>query len=144
MIADRKLVWFRPNLAAFDPAPGTKLGSFAVQLIFSSCLLNYLGLVDGGGMWTDHGGARPGFGPECSVSPSIVLCAVSLRHLGAVGLTVLVIRVLLTGKTPQTFIYFILIICHRWVAAGQRRLLVILGDTSWPRTRICGDDGSAV
>lgn len=100
-------------------------------MLFSSCLLNYLGLVDGGGMWIDHSGLWPWFGSECAISLLIVSHAVSLRHLGAVGLTVLVIRVLLTGRTPQTFIYFILIICHWWVAAAQGRVLMILGDTSW-------------
>lgn len=100
-------------------------------MLFPSCLLNYLGLVDQGGVGTEHSGAWPGFGSERAVS-LLVARAVSLGHMGAVGLAVLVVGVLLTGRTPQTFILFILVICHWWVVAAHRRVLVILGDTSRP------------
>lgn len=94
-------------------------------------------------MRTAHSGAGPGFGSERAVS-LLIAHTVSLGHLGAVGLAVLVIRMLLTGGTPQTFIHFILVICHRWVVAAQRLVQVALGDTSWPRAPICWDDGAAV
>lgn len=86
--------------------------------------------MDGGGMWIDHSGVWSRFGSECAISLLVVSDAVSLRHPGAGGFTVLVIRVLLAGRPPQTFIYLILIIRHGWVAAAQRRVLMILGDTS--------------
>lgn len=107
-------------------------------MLFSSCLLNYLGLVYQGGV-----GARPGLGSEGAIS-LLIACIVSLGHLGAVGLAVLVIRVLLTGRTPQAFIHFILVICYWRVAAAQRRVLVNLGDTSCPGTPVCWDDGAAI
>lgn len=102
--------------------------------MFHSCLLNYLGLVDLGGMGTDQIGV--GFGPECAISLLIAPRTVSLGPLRAVGLAVLVIRVLLTGWTSQTFIHFILIICHWWIVAAHGRGLVIPGDTSGPRTPV--------
>lgn len=117
--------------------------SSRVCTLFSSRLLNYLCLVDGGGMWTDPSGVRLGFGSQCAISLLIVSDAVRRGHLGAVGLTVLVIRMLLAGRTPQTFINFILIVRHWWVAAGQRRMLPDLAHTSLLWSPICWDDGAA-
>lgn len=106
--------------------------------------LHYLGLVDGGGMWADHSGARPRFGPDRAVSLLISWHTVSLGHLGAVGLAVLVVGMLLAGRSPQTLIHLVLVVCHRWVAAAQRGALVVLGDASQLRAPICRDDGRAV
>lgn len=111
---------------------------------FPGHLLNYLGLVDQGGMGANHSGARPGFGSECAIR-LLIARTVSFRHLGAVGLAVLVIGMLLAGGTPQTFIHFILIICYWRVVAAQRRVLrVTFGDTSWSRTPLCWENGAAV
>lgn len=115
-----------------------------LHMSFSRCLLNNLGLVDYGGVGTDQIGAWSGFGPDGAISLLKAACTVSLGHLGAVGLAVLVIRMLLTGRTPQTFIHFILIICHWRVAAAQRWVLVIFGDTSWPWAPVCWDNGTAI
>lgn len=101
-----------------------------------------MGLVDVGCMGTDHVGV--GFGPECAISLLIAPCTVSLGPLRAVGLAVLIIRMLLTGWTAQTFIHFILIIRYWWIVAAHRRGLVILGNASGPRTPVCWDEGAAI
>lgn len=62
-------------------------------------LLNYLCLVDGGGVGADPGGFWVDFGPQCAISLLIVSHAAGLGHVGAVGLAVLVVWVLLTGRT---------------------------------------------
>lgn len=94
-------------------------------------------------MGTDHGGARSGFGPQRAVS-LLVACAVRLRHMRAVGLAVLVVRMLLAGWTPQTFIHFILIVRHWWIVADDGRVLVIFGDASRPRASIYWRGGAAI
>ncbi|TNN37419.1 hypothetical protein EYF80_052423 [Liparis tanakae] len=105
--------------------------------------LHYLGLVDQGGVRTDHGGAGLAFGPQGAVSLQVA-GAVRLGHLGAVGLAVLVVGMLLTGGTAQTLVHFVLVVRHRRVAAAQRRLLVVLGDASRPRAAVRRHDGAAV
>lgn len=112
-------------------------------MTFRSCPLNYLGLVDQRGMGAEHRVALLGFRPECAISLPVA-CAESLGHLGAVCLAVPVIRMLPTGGTPQTFIFLILVVCYRWEVAAQRRLLVTLGDASWPWTPVCRENGAAV
>lgn len=91
-------------------------------------MLNDLGLVDEGGVGADHSGTQPGFGSQRAVRLRVALCALRVRHLGAVGLAVLVVRMLLTGRTPETFVHFILIIRQRRVVAALRRVLMTLGD----------------
>lgn len=105
-------------------------------------LLNYLGLVDGGGVRADHCRLGQDGRPQRAVRPPVRLHAVGLGHLRAVCLAVLVIRVLLTGGAPQAFIHLVLVVSHRRVAAAQRSALMALGETSCPRTPI-GRDGDA-
>lgn len=95
-------------------------------------------------MRADHSGLGLQFGPERAISLLIMPHTVSLRHLGAVCLTVLVVGVLLTGRTAQAFINLILVVRHRWVAAAQRRIVVTLGDTSCSRTPVRWDDGATI
>lgn len=68
----------------------------------------------------------------------------SLRHLRAVGLAVLIKRSLLTGRTTQPFIHFVIVVSYRRAGAAHGRVLVILGDASLSRARIWRDDGAAV
>ena len=100
--------------------------------------------MDGGGVWTDPTGFRVDFGPQCTISLLIAAHAAGLRHVGAVGLAVLIVVVLLTGWTTQTLINLILIVRRRWVAAAQRRVLACYGGTPLLRIRIPRDDGAAI
>lgn len=108
---------------------------------FSSSMLNNLSLVDQGGMGTDHSGARSGFGSQRAIS-LLIVGTVNLGDLGTVGLAVLVVGMLLAGRTPQTFIHLVLIIWR--VAAAPRRVLVMSADASWPRTPVSRDNVTAV
>lgn len=100
--------------------------------------------MDGGGVWTNPAGFRVEFGPQCTISLLIAPHAAGLGHVGAVGLAVLVVGVLLTGGTTQTLIYLVLIVRRRRVAAAQRWVLACLGGAPLLRIRIPRDDGAAV
>lgn len=108
------------------------------------CLLDYLGLVDGGGVRADHSWLGQERGPQRAVRLLVGLHAVGLGHLRAVCLTVLVVGMLLTGGAPQAFVHLVLVVRHRRVAAPQRRALVALGDASCPRAPLGRDDDAAV
>lgn len=100
--------------------------------------------MDGGGVWTDPAGFRVECGPQCTISLLIAAHAAGLRHVGAVGLAVLVIGVLLTGGTTQTLIDLVLVVCRRRVAAPKRWVLACLGGVPLLRIRIPRDNGAAV
>lgn len=107
-------------------------------------LLNYLCLVDRGGVGTDPAGFRVNFGPQCAISLRIMSHAAGLGHVGAVGLTVLVIGVLLTCRTTQSLVDFVLVVHRRWVAAVKRRVLAGLGRAPLLQISIPRDDGAAI
>lgn len=68
----------------------------------------------------------------------------TLRHLRAVRLAVLIKRLLLTGRTAQPFIHFIIVVPYGWAGAAHGRVLVILGDASQSQPHIRWDNGAAV
>lgn len=107
-------------------------------------LLNYLCLVDGGGMWTNPAGFRVDFGPQCAISLLVVSHAAGLGHVGAVSLAVLVVGVLLTGGTTQALVDLVLIICRRRVATAKRWVVAGLGHAPLLQISIRRDDGTAV
>lgn len=123
----------------------TKVDAVFKQLDFQILLLlNYLCLVDGGGVGTDPAGFRVDFGPQCAISLLIVSHAEGLGHVGAVGLTVLVVGVLLTGGTTQSLVDLVLVVHRRCVAAVKRRVLAGLGRAPLLQISIPRDDGAAI
>lgn len=68
----------------------------------------------------------------------------TLRHLRAVRLAVLFKRLLLTGRTAQPFVHFIIVVPYGWAGAAHGRVLVISGDASQSQTHIQWDNGAAV
>lgn len=100
--------------------------------------------MNGGGVWTDPAGFGVEFGPQCTISLLIAAHAAGLGHVGAVGLAVLVVGVLLTGGTTQTLVDLVLVVRRRRVAAAQRRVLAWLGGAPLLGIRIPRDDGAAI
>lgn len=100
--------------------------------------------MDGGGVGAEPAGFRMDFGPQCAVSLLVVLHAADLGHVGAVGLTVLVVGVLLTGGTTQPLVDLVLVVHRRWVAAVKRRVLAGLGRAPLLQISIPRDDGAAI
>lgn len=95
-------------------------------------------------MGTDPAGFWVEFRPQRTISLLVAAHAAGLGHVGAVGLAVLVVGILLTGGTTQTLVHLVLVVHRRRVAAAQRWVLACHGGAPLLRIRIPRDDGAAV